>query len=423
MHFIHFVLIFCALQRTSNGFFLEIEKSFDLSKFRGPVPKDKDVYRNVSQLIKSNGYPCEEHFVETEDNFILNIQRIPHGRNENNSRTESKPIVFLQHGLLADSACWVFNFPDDSLAYILADNGFDVWLGNSRGNRYARRNTHLSPECLKFWKWSFDDLAKYDLPATVDYIRSTTKQDKLVYIGHSQGTLIAFAAFSTNPELAKKIKLFVALAPIATIGNINVPFLRTLAEVVTVIDAVAPLIDAPFFPGDIWRTQFVEKGFCNGLTEEKLCYQVAKFVVGDDPTNVNYSRIPVFLNNFPSGTSLRNMVHFAQLLLSGKCQMFDYGIIENYFHYGQAKPPQYNVSKITVPIAVFSGSHDTLSDPADVKLLLPRLKSLVYNKYLEEFNHVDFVMGLNANVVLYPYVVELAKKYSSLENGRNITII
>lgn len=70
----------------------------------------------------------------------------------------------------------------------------------------------------------------------MDYILCTTKQDKLVYIGHSQGTLIAFAAFSTNLELAKKIKLFVALAPIATIGNIKVPYLRTLAEVITCID-------------------------------------------------------------------------------------------------------------------------------------------------------------------------------------------
>ena len=52
--------------------------------------------------------------------------------------------------------------------------------------------------------------------------------------------------------------------------------------------AVAPVIDAPFLPGDIWGTQFIDKGFCNGLTEEKLCYQVATIFFGNDPTNVNY---------------------------------------------------------------------------------------------------------------------------------------
>ena len=112
------------------------------------------LFFSQSQLIKSKGYPCDEHFVQTTDNFILNIQRIPHGRNKNITRHKPKPVVFLQHGLLADSASWVFNFPKTSLAYILADNGFDVWLGNSRGNRYSRRNKYLSPDCLKFWKWS-----------------------------------------------------------------------------------------------------------------------------------------------------------------------------------------------------------------------------------------------------------------------------
>ena len=82
----------------------------------------------------------------------------------------------------------------------------------------------------------FDELAKYDLPATIDYIRATTGQDKLVYVGHSQGTLIAFAAFSNNSELAKKISLFIALAPIVTIGNIKVPYIKALAEITTAID-------------------------------------------------------------------------------------------------------------------------------------------------------------------------------------------
>ena len=73
------------------------------------------------------------------------------------------------------------------------------------------------------------------------------------------------------------------------------------------------------------------------------------------------------------------------------------------------------MGKIDVPIAIFSGSHDTLSDTADVELLIPKLKNLVYIKKLEEFNDVDFVMGLNANVVLYPDIVKLSKEYSNLD--------
>lgn len=90
----------------------------------------------------------------TLDNFILGIQRIPHGQAQRTqAQVVPKPVVFLQHGLLADSSNWVQNYPWDSLGYILADNGFDVWLGNIRGNRYSRSNLDLKPSHRKFWDW------------------------------------------------------------------------------------------------------------------------------------------------------------------------------------------------------------------------------------------------------------------------------
>ena len=42
-------------------------------------------------------------------------------------------------------------------AYVLADNGYDVWLGNYRGNRYSRRHLTLNPDSLfnrDFWQFS-----------------------------------------------------------------------------------------------------------------------------------------------------------------------------------------------------------------------------------------------------------------------------
>ena len=94
----------------------------------------------------------EEHAVVTEDHFILGVQRIPRGR-AGKAHGGSKTVVFLLHGLLGDSSNWVQNYPDDSLGYILADSGYDVWLGNIRGNRYSRRNRRLCPWEPKFWDW------------------------------------------------------------------------------------------------------------------------------------------------------------------------------------------------------------------------------------------------------------------------------
>ena len=48
-------------------------------------------------------------------------------------------------------------------------------------------------------------MAAFDLPAVIDFIRSATGARKLGYVGHSQGTTMGFAAFSSQPELAEKV--------------------------------------------------------------------------------------------------------------------------------------------------------------------------------------------------------------------------
>ena len=44
------------------------------------------------------------------------------------------------------------------------------------------------PVLLLFFFGSLDEMAKYDLPATINFIIEKTGQERLYYVGHSQGT-------------------------------------------------------------------------------------------------------------------------------------------------------------------------------------------------------------------------------------------
>ena len=77
----------------------------------------------------------------------------------------------MQHGLLSSSTTWVINYPEIAPAFQMVKNGFDVWLGNNRGNSFSRKHKKLDPDTnTKFWEFSFVELGDFDIPAMIDYV-------------------------------------------------------------------------------------------------------------------------------------------------------------------------------------------------------------------------------------------------------------
>ncbi|XP_042712777.1 lysosomal acid lipase/cholesteryl ester hydrolase isoform X3 [Chrysemys picta bellii] len=321
------------------------------------TPFNPETFMNISEIITYWGYPSEEYDVVTVDGYILSVNRIPHGK-VHADNTGPKPVVFLQHGLLTDGSTWLTNVAKNSLGFILADAGYDVWIGNSRGNTWSRRHETLSVHQAKFWAFSFDEMAKYDLPAVIDFIVQKTGQQQLYYVGHSQGTTIAFIAFSTMPQLAQRIKMYFALAPVATVKY-----------------AKSPLTKLALLSNSMIK-----------------------------------SRVHVYTAHAPAGTSVQNMIHWKQAIETGELKAYDWGIQFNRLHYNQDTPPLYNVKNMQVPTAMWSAGNDLLADPRDVALLRQQVTNLVYHKAIPDWNHLDFIWGLDAPKRMYNELLDLMRK-------------
>ncbi|XP_037524508.1 gastric triacylglycerol lipase [Rhipicephalus sanguineus] len=375
---------------------------------------DPDQCSGIEQLIRSKGYPFERHNVITSDGYIIEMHRIPHGREPCKEPCHRQPIL-LMSGLLGDSSNYVLDFPKQSLGYVLADHKYDVWMGNVRGNTYGKRHKKFNARSRRFWNFSFHEHSKYDLPAQIDYVLKNTSRTDLLYLGLSQGTLMFFTMMSEKPKYNDKVKAFAGLAPFNKLSHMDVDALAMLVPLADHITRMAITLGHyeimpqgfPMLP--LFRT------FC-ALPTRAVCS-----FLGDGLTNLgskymNESRIPVYLCYLPAGTSLKNIVHFSQLIKSKKATKFDYGPEDNKIYYGQEEPPEYKLSNVKTDVGIFWSRGDQFVPPANVRELIKDLGPLVKkNHFIDDpyYTHLHFAMALNNPRLLYKDLLEFLDQYAT----------
>ncbi|XP_034993750.2 lipase member M [Zootoca vivipara] len=356
-----------------------------------------EVYMNISEKIRYWGYPSEEYEVITKDGYFLSLNRIPGG---------SKAAILLVHGLTLEGSDWIANPPHQSLGFILADAGYDVWIGNNRGNSWSRRHQSLTIEEEAFWDFSFHEMGIYDLPAMTDFILQKTGRDKIYCGGHAQGSTIALVAFSVIPQMSEKIKMFFVMGPAYTLHF-----------------SISPIIQLLRMPSTLLKIIFGTKEFC--LLSPKLkellapkcscrpvdiiCKQALLLISGFNEKNLNESRTDVYTSIFPDYTSVKNIIHWNQSGRTGEFRYFDYGP-KNIDKYNQTTPPFYRIEEITVPIAMWSGGQDWICRPKEVAQLRSRIPHLVHYKEYPDWNHWDFIWGIDAHQRMYMEILDLMQK-------------
>ena len=132
-----------------------------------------------------------------------------------------------------DAGEFMLHFASKAQAFVLAREGYDVWLGNNRGCKYSVNHTTLSPErdAAKFWDFDFEDMGLKDVPAEIDYIKNLTGAQKVTYLGHSAGATQMVVGLSLMPEYyASNLNLFVALGPATRLKHTKSVYFRKNAE-------------------------------------------------------------------------------------------------------------------------------------------------------------------------------------------------
>ncbi|VDN08496.1 unnamed protein product, partial [Thelazia callipaeda] len=373
------------------------------------------------EIVNYYGFPSEVHHATTNDGYVLELHRIPNGKN--GISAHPKPVVFLQHGFVGSSAVWITNLPNQSAGFLFADAGFDVWMGNVRGNVYSTKHVNYTRKNLKYWKFTFDKFAKYDLDTMINYVLNKTHQRILYYVGYSEGTLTMFAKLSTDHNFARKIAKFFALGPIGTLSHIK-GLIDTAAK-----KFIRPLKFMTKFIGEFMPNksifQWITKSTCSLKNIVEYCESLMFQMTGPPTIEMN-SRIPVYMSHLPAGTSMANVLHWTQMVNSGKAQMYDYGSeMENMKHYKSIRPPVYNLSLVSVPVYLYWSEKDWLADKRDVEVNLhPYITEftqdgiiavipeeyLMQNKQLENFNHFDFIWGIHAAKEIYHDIIQIIRE-------------
>jgi len=465
--------------------------------------EDDLLHADAPQLIRAKGYPCEVHYVEACDGFILALHRIPHGRFNDDEQKEGersefvegsmhsppadivcsstglvathpRPVVFLMHGFLQSSES--FLVAKDNLAFTLADAGFDVWLGNARGNKYSSRHRSLDPSCDEYWDWCMDDIAMKDLPVWIRYVTTVAGVPSLSCIGFSQGSAIGLTSLSIHPHLQHMVDCFIALAPpspgVHCFAN---PILDTIAKSWPQMLYLVLGRKALFYP-HFHRLQ-------NWLSTERMVSLIeasVTFLFGwkcrNIPTGMERQRM--FMHVY-SMASVKSLVHWMQIMQSKQYQMYEQGgvgkrggmrqlaraVVRSVLRrsassskqsaavlpaplpsevnssstastppsssvrsphdnspvqchptmYARA-PTIYPLSQLRLPLYLFCSQTDSMSDVAWLRMHMPTHAQIAE---VDVYEHMDFLYATDAPANVYSQVVDCIRKWAKSSSCSN----
>lgn len=417
------------------------------------------------ELIVRSGFKYEVFDAIADDGYITELT---HLINPLADKTKLRqPPVLMEHGGTIDPTAYMIassiqHFPEKwprsmaqdgpiqswnrSLAFVLANNGFDVWLAETRGAN-ERNRRHIKTEAVRsilegknmnknmtkgeninqilrswdYWAFSQDDIIAHELKSHVDTVLQVTGAKKVHLMTFSLSTPCSLGFFSLRPDYAEKVQGYISMAPIIS-GQGGSKFTGIMFKTV-----------CNLFPNHLGNVVFTEAI----LSEPMRRLVVAIF----KPKWLRYSLGKALINYFmgPSAkwqtllddnvmghlfrtVSFREVKQMCQHMKSNKFRKFDYGPVKNLLIYNQTSPPTYDLSNLNIrDWLVVSAANDEMSTPEVYSNLYASVNPKpVAHVVAPGFNHLDLIAGWGndkyVNMPILRYLERMSFQSGTEEN-------
>jgi len=329
----------------------------------------------------------KRYTARTRDGWKIALYRYPSGTSSH------RTPVLLCHGMGANH----HNMDGPgrlSLARYLARRGYDAWAMEVRGAGNSTRPTWWNG---KSYNWTFEDYVHHDARAALRTVLRETNAEKVHWVGHSMGGMIAYALLMTpiHTKLASVVTL--GSPTMSQVGHplldVGIPFaglLRYLPARLpsgTLCQLAAPLAGLVQMVG---QRPLAELGFHAGNIDSNLLRTLMLTTVEDIPTSL--------LREFARWYETKTM--------SDRYSVFDFSE---------------HLERITNPLFVIAGSKDELTPVRDLRYVYDTVRSAdkdfrVIGKaegFRCDYSHADLVLGLNAPDDVYPLIYKWLESHRS----------
>ncbi|KAK9884685.1 hypothetical protein WA026_007530 [Henosepilachna vigintioctopunctata] len=371
---------------------------------------DRDGDLSLDDLVKRLNYDgIQSYYLTTKDGYIINVERIKRKNAE-----KLVPIIFV-HGMTACAKSF-FVKKNGSAPIIFANKGYDVWLLNSRGTENSRGHIKWNATSdREFWMFSWQEIGLIDLPATIDLVLENNIHDKVVLLGHSEGSTVIFVTLSDMPEYNAKVALSIH-------WGVSVYHERcSTVELVTSICRMEPVLSQILDSIGLFSIvpslglKYVVRDLCRYTIFKDMCFEAAKFFIQSDEQIQHVTDWSFLISQILCGGSTREIYHFMQVANTGRFARYNYGAKMNMKLYNTTEPPLFHLENVNSVTVLYCGKNDIFCTNSDMEKLTSQLSNIASTDFKGKsiFSHNDYLIARDVREVVYKEILKIIKKYTS----------